>query len=105
MFKVFATVVGGFIALTAFGFLMSYVGLFHASIFGPAYEQVRRNTFEQSQSYNEGMVRDLENLKMQYEKADDEEKIGLRATIIHRFSAYPNQLPPRLASFYSSLTR
>jgi hypothetical protein len=77
-------------------------GLFKT--FAPKYEQVRRDTFEQSQAYNEGMRRDLENLRDQYLAASDPaSKAALRATFIHRAEGYPNQLPADLESFYQSL--
>ena len=79
---------------------------FMFQFFAPKYEQVRRNTFEQSRAFNEGMIRDLENLKMQYEASDDTGKAALRDVIIHRFSVYPeDQMPPNLRSFYVQLTR
>lgn len=72
--------------------------------FAPKYEQVRRNTFEQSQSYNEGMRRDLESIRDQYlTTTDPTAKAALRATFIHRAEGYPNQLPADLQSFYDSL--
>lgn len=63
-----------------------------------------RKIMEQSKSYNDGMVRDFENLKLQYDGANDGQRAALRATILHRFSVYPEeQLPPHLRSFYIQL--
>jgi hypothetical protein len=90
---------------TATIFGLSYLGYLSTAFYQPRYEEIRRQTFEQSRAFNEGMVRDLENIKMQYMTATDTEKVGLRAVVIHRFSVYPqDQLPPDLQLFYSQLT-
>lgn len=73
--------------------------------FAPAYEAVRRQTFEQSQSYNEGMVRDLENLRMAYADAKTPaQQDAIRDTARHRFAAYPSaNLPADLRLFQAQL--
>lgn len=94
----------GLVALIVLTFFFQSLdfGLFRT--FAPKYEQVRRDTFEQSQAYNEGMRRDLEEIRNQYLAAGDPAaKASLRATFIHRAEGYPNQLPPDLAAFYSSI--
>jgi hypothetical protein len=74
--------------------------------FNPKYEAVRRQTFEQSRAFNEGMVRDLQNLRLQYLNATPEGKSALRATILHRFSVYDKgELPAELRSFYAQIER
>lgn len=87
-------------------FGLNYFGYMQTAFFSPRVEQVRYNTFKQSQSYNDGMVRDLENLQMEYIKADAGQKLALRAIILHRFSVYDeNALPPNLYQFYENLKR
>jgi hypothetical protein len=50
------------------------------------------------------MIRDLENLQMEYAKTDDAHKDALRSIILHRFSVYDeNRLPYNLRSFYKQL--
>lgn len=74
--------------------------------FAPKYEQVRRDTFEQSKAYNQGMVQELQNMQFQYEQADDAHKAALRSLILHRAADYDEkQLPPALRSFISDLRR
>jgi len=101
--KTVVSVVGGIIAVLALIFLLNLFGFMNFQFFAPKVEAVRRATYEQSQAYNEGMVRDLENLKMEYESADDMHKAGLRSVIMHRFSSYHGQLPSDLQSFYFQL--
>jgi len=50
------------------------------------------------------MIRDFEDLQVEYIKADKEHKDALRAIVLHRFSVYPeNKLPPNLRNFYNDL--
>ena len=80
---------------------ISYVGY---RVFAPATEQVRYDTFKNSQSYNEGMLKDLYDLEREYIKANAEQKAALRALILHRFDSYDrNRLPADLQAFYVSL--
>lgn len=88
----------GVTALNALGFV-------NFAFFAPRYEEVRRQTFEQSRAFNEGMVRDLENLRLQRTAAKtDAERDVIDATIRHRFSVYSEEsLPPDLRSFYHAI--
>ena len=84
----------------------SILSFYLYSYFAPKYEQVRYDTFKQSQSYNDGMLRDLQDLKMEYIKANDEQKAALKAIVIHRFSVYElEKLPYDLRGFYMELTK
>ena len=86
------------------GFLGNYIGFFNYAFFAPKQEQVRYNVFKESQAYNDGMIRDLEDLKMTYQQADANGKTALKGTILHRFSIYDkNRLPADLQSFYNVL--
>jgi len=102
--KAFFAVIGGIALLFGFIFVANLFGWQMAAFFNPKMEQVRRNTFEQSQSYNDGMTRDLENIMLQYSKASDTEKAALRAVALHRFSVYPSEkLTPEMRTFYNNL--
>ena len=99
----------GTIILSAVLFLLlvtglNYFGYINTAFYAPKYEDIRRTTFEHSRAFNEGMIRDLENLKMEYMGANETQKIGLRAAIIHRFEVYPQEtLPADLQTFYNQL--
>lgn len=89
-------------AVVIVGFSALSFGIYKLS--APAYEQVRYDTFKNSQAYNDGMLRDLFDLKREYEKADEEHKAADKALIIHRFEVYDiNRLPAELQAFYYSL--
>jgi hypothetical protein len=93
-------VIWGFVLIAGFS-LISYAGY---SFFAPRYEQVRYDTFKQSQAYNDGMIRDLQELKRDYLAANDEQKGALKALTLHRFEVYDiRRLPPDLQAFYLSL--
>ena len=95
--------VGSIIAFFAMCFVLRLFGVFSFGFFAPKEEAIRYKTFKESQSYNEGMIRDLENLKMEYIDGDAPHKVLLRSIIIQRFAAYQGQLPPDLQNFYYSL--
>ena len=72
--------------------------------YAPKYRAVDNKVFKESEQYNDGMIRDLENLQLEYIKADKEQKDALRAITLHRFSVYPeDKMPPNLRNFYNSL--
>jgi len=73
-------------------------------VFAPQYEQVRRDTFEQSKAYNQGMIQELRSMQFQYEQAGPEHKAALASIILHRMADYDvNKLPPDLYQFVNSL--
>ena len=85
---------------------LGYLSYLAYAFYAPKYEQVRYNTFKESQTYNDGMLRDLQNLQMEYLKANDEQKAALKAIILHRFSVYEvDRLPIDLRSFYAEIKK
>ena len=106
--KIYSQVMGYIVAFIVsmfmLGFISNSLGLVSVAFFAPKVEQVRYNTFKQSQSYNEGMVRDLENIRMQYETSNPEQKVMMRAIALRRFSVYDvSKLPLDLQQFYYSI--
>ena len=98
--------VGLIIIVTMFtlGFAANFLGFWQFSFFAPRVEQVRYNVFKESQTYNDGMLRDLQNLKLEYLNADSAHKDAMRSIVIQRFSVYDlNRLPPDLQQFYYSM--
>jgi hypothetical protein len=88
----------------AFVFGMSYGSYQLYSFFAPKYRAVDNHVFKESEQYNDGMIRDLENLQLEYINADAEKKNSLRAIVLHRFSVYPeDRMPPNLRNFYNEL--
>ena len=57
--------------------------------FTPKIVQVQREVFENSRSFNQGMVQELENMRFEYEKEKDlNAKVALKSIILHRASGY-----------------
>ena len=72
--------------------------------FAPKYEAVRRETFEQTKSYRQGMVQELQNMQFQYVQADDAHKEALADLILHRAADVDSEtLPPALRAFISDI--
>jgi hypothetical protein len=72
--------------------------------FGPKTEAVRRDVFEQTKSYNQGMVQELENMQFEYVKSESGHKAALRSLILHRAADFPpDRMPDDLRSFISGL--
>lgn len=75
-------------------------------VFAPKYEQVRRETFEQSKAYNQGMIQELQNMQFEYAKATPEQKDALASIILHRAADYPeDKMPSDLREFVQKLKR
>ena len=101
MFKGILAGIGGLILFLALCFGLNLFGLANYSFFAPKYRAVENQVFKESEQYNDGMIRDLENLQMEYMNADQAHKDALRSIVIHRFSVYDqNRLPANLWNFY-----
>lgn len=73
--------------------------------FAPKQEQVRRETFEQSKAYNDGMLQDLRRAQLDYAKtATPEQKLAIGSLILHRVAGYDHdKLPLDLRQFVRQL--
>ena len=84
--------------------VVSFLGFQGYSYFAPKYRAVDNAVFKESEQYNDGMIRDLENLQLQYAQANDTQKAALKDIILHRFAVYDeNRLPANLRLFYNQL--
>jgi len=104
MFKTFTEALVSILIIIAAIFALSFLGYKSYEFFAPKYRAVDNQVFKQSEQYNDGMIRDLENLQLEYIKATAEQKDALRAITLHRFSVYPeDKMPPNLRNFYNDL--
>ena len=102
-----------FTGATAFGlvlFLLVVAGATFGGIAiykyaGPLQQDIRREVFEGTKSFNDGTVRDLSNLRNEYLGAgNDAHRAALRSTILHRASDIDeDRLPGDLRSFIRDL--
>ncbi len=82
----------GLIALLAFG------GFQVRKVLLPAEESLRRDVYEESKSYIDGTIRDLDNLRLQWLGADNDVQKGALASVAtQRASDFPrDELPERI---------
>jgi hypothetical protein len=90
------------VAVASLGWIFTANDLAMFKFFAPKYEQARRETFEESKSYRQGSIQELQNMQFQYEQANPEHKEALAAIILRR-SADFTDLPPDLRLFINQL--
>ncbi|MEK7574482.1 MAG: hypothetical protein AAB514_03065 [Patescibacteria group bacterium] len=101
-------VVAIIIVVVFFGFLWIFQGndFFLYKVFAPRYEAARRQVFEQSKAYNQGMIQELQNMQFEYAQADPAHKDALASIILHRAADYnESRLPSDLRGFIDKLKR
>ena len=74
-------------------------------IFAPKMATIERQTFEQTKSYQSGMIQELRKYQLEYTRTPDKEhKDALVSMILHNASDLGEQnLPPDLFNFVQSL--
>lgn len=104
--KIIFGFLGGLLGITAIMWVVMGNDFFLYKMFAPKMEQIRRETFEQSKAYNQGMVQELENMQFQYVQAQPEQQKALAPIILHRAADYDiNKLPVNLRNFVEDLRR
>lgn len=75
-------------------------------VFAPRQEAVRREVFENTKSFKQGMVQELQNMQLEYIKADAEHKTALASIILQRSADFPeDQMPVDLRIFIHDLKK
>jgi len=88
---IFYSIVGviGFLAVS---FLIGVYGLGMDAFFRPKYENIKRNTFENTQSYVHGAVKNLARLMQQYNETDDlDDKEIIQDSIRQQFAEFDSE--------------
>lgn len=89
-------VVGGAVVLIGFSVLV--FGIY--KVFAPLDEQVRYNTFEQSQAFNDRAAQDLSEAMTNYNAGNSEQQAAIRTVVKSRYANYDaNKLPSALRTF------
>ena len=104
---VMACCILGFALLLGLGWVVQGNDFFLYQYFAPKQEAVRREVFEQSKAYNQGMIQELQNMQFQYvQEKDEKTKAALASIILHRAEDYQeDKLPTDLRSFIGDLRR
>ncbi len=91
--------------LCAIAFGANYFAYGSFSFFAPKYEAVRRDVMIESRAYQEGAIRRLYELRLQYEQAtSDSARATIRQITLHEIRAFDRaRLPRDLQVFINSL--
>lgn len=76
------------VGILGLGWVIQGNDFFLYKTFAPKYEAVRRDTFEQSKAYNQGMAQELSSARLDYIKGDKEQKQAIRSLVLHRVAGY-----------------
>jgi hypothetical protein len=102
--KAFFAGTGVLCGILALGWVFQGNDFFMYKVFAPKYEAARRQVWEETPSYNQGMKQELENFRFQYEQASPESKAALASIILHRAAAYGEEkLSPDMQDFVRKL--
>lgn len=102
--KAFGLSILALVGLIGLGWLLAGNNLAMMKVFAPATEQVRRETFENSKAYRDGMVQELRAMQFEYMRADDAHKAGMANVIRHRLAGFPEDaIPYDLQQFIKEL--
>lgn len=72
--------------------------------FAPKMENVRREVYINTQSYNQGMAQDLDNYYADYQKATPDGKAAIAGAVLHEMAGYDDsRLPGYLQSWVEQL--
>lgn len=101
---VLGAVAGFLLLIFGIGWAVEGNDFFMYKFFAPRQEAARRQTFEESKAYNDGMAQEISAMQLDYAKATPEQKVALRSVIIHRTAGYDvARLSPDLQSFVASV--
>lgn len=96
--------IGLFIGIVILFLVVDYSGIMWQSFIGQKRENVRREIFEETKSYNEGKEQDLIRYRLQYLQAEESEKNAIASTIRMMFADYDeNKLSDELRAFLKTI--
>ena len=89
----------GILGVIVFVLVLSWIAtgndFFLYKYFAPKQEQVRREVFEQTKSYNQGAVQQIRGYMAQYAVADSSQRDALASVIIHETADYDEAKLPQ----------
>ena len=99
--------VGLLVVVVVLGLAWAFTGndFFVYRYFAPKTEAVRRTVFKESQAYNDGVVQDLQNLRLEFLQSHDAQvRSALASVVLQRSAVYPeDRMPDDLRNFIESL--
>ena len=92
------------IGLIGLGWGLSYNSIWMKRVLGVMHENVNREIFEETKSYNEGKIQQLAKYRLEYLKADSEGKEAIKSTIQTMFADFnKDNLPLELEGFLTQM--
>ncbi len=89
MSKVVGGVAAALVIIVGLGWVLQWNNVLQLGFFAPRYEAVRRNTFEQSRAFNEGMQQELQRMRQDYLTAPDANaRDAIKSIVLHRVADY-----------------
>jgi len=96
------SIVGALLCLLALIWLFQGNDFFLFKVWAPKYEAARRETFEQSKAYNDGMAQELRAMQLDHIKGTPDQKKAICSVATHRVSGFDkSRLSPDIRSFLS----
>ena len=82
--------------------LTGYLAIY--KFYAPAHQSIQRETFEQTKSYQDGVIQEIYALQLTYQTASPEHKVAIASVIKHKLAGFPeDKLPSNLKTFVSTL--
>ena len=105
MIKIVLSCIAGLLGILTLTWLIQGSDFFMYKFWAPKYENVRREVFENTKSYNQGMVQELQNMQFEYlSNKDENSKQALASIILHRVADFDDsKLPTDLKLFIQNL--
>src|SRR5512147_1972955 len=101
--KVVIGVIVSLVVFVGLFLVLDYGGILWTGFIGPKRENVRRQIFEETKSYNQGQQQELMRLYVEYKRTKDPiEKKAIAGMVRHQFADYQSyRLNPELRDFVS----
>lgn len=91
---------GALIGLALVAFAVQGTDFFLYKTFAPRREAVRREVFEQSKAYRDGLMQELRSAQIDYAKATTpQQKQAIGSLVLHDAAGFGGDLPPDLDGF------
>lgn len=72
--------------------------------YDPQREAIRRQTFEESRAFREGLAQELQAMQLDYLKGNADQKAAIASMVLHRVAGVdPSVFPPSLQRFIDQL--
>lgn len=105
MGKMIASILGVILGLLALTWLVQGNDFFMYKFWAPKYEDVRRDVFENTKSYRQGMVQEIRKAQKEYASADTQaKKDAIASYILHSTADFPEDaMPSDIRGFMSEI--